>query len=94
VQTADEAILTRGTAYITDVGMTGPHDSVIGVNTKDALARFLLQIPHRFTLSKRDIKFCGALVGVDPDTGKATDIERIKIDIPNPEDDEIESGRL
>ena len=94
VQTADETILPHGTAYITDVGMTGPHDSVIGVNTKDALARFLLQIPHRFTLSKKDIKFCGVLVGVDPDTGKATGIERIKIDIPSPEDDEGEGGRL
>ncbi|UCB51770.1 MAG: TIGR00282 family metallophosphoesterase [Candidatus Zixiibacteriota bacterium] len=94
VQTADEAILPAGTAYITDVGMTGPHDSVIGVNTKDALARFLLQIPHRFTLGRKDVKFSGVLVGVDPDTGKATDIERIKIDIPSPEDGEEESGRL
>jgi len=94
VQTADETILPGGTAYITDVGMTGPHDSVIGVNIKDALARFLLQIPHRFTLAKRDVKFSGVLVGTDPDTGKATNIERLRIDVPNPEDDEEEGGRL
>jgi calcineurin-like phosphoesterase len=74
--------------------MTGPHDSVIGVNTKDALARFLLQIPHRFTLAKKDVKFSGVLVGTDPDTGKATKIERLKIDVPSPEDDEGEGGRL
>lgn len=94
VQTADETILPGGTAYITDVGMTGPHDSVIGVKTEDALARFLLQIPRRFTLANRDVKFSGVLVKVDPDTGKATDIERLRIDIPSPEDDEEESGRL
>lgn len=94
VQTADETILPGGTAYITDVGMTGPHDSVIGVKTEDALARFLLQIPRRFTLGNRDVKFSGVLVKVDPDTGKATDIERLRIDIPSPEDDEEESGRL
>ena len=94
VQTADETILPGGTAYITDVGMTGPHDSVIGVKTEDALARFLLQIPRRFTLANRDVKFSGVLVKVDPDTGKATDIERLRIDIPSLEDDEEESGRL
>ena len=94
VQTADETILPGGTAYITDVGMTGPHDSVIGVKTEDALARFLLQIPRRFTLGNRDVKFSGVLVKVDPDTGKATDIERLRIDIPSPEDDEEERGRL
>ncbi|KPK74631.1 MAG: metallophosphoesterase [candidate division Zixibacteria bacterium SM23_73] len=86
VQTADEMILPRGTAYITDVGMTGAHDSVIGINKEDAIARFLTQIPRRFTVAKNDIKFCGALVKIDPDSGKASSIERIKIDLPQPEE--------
>ncbi len=86
VQTADEIILPQGTAYITDVGMTGPHDSVIGITKQDAIARFLTQIPRRFTLAKNDIKFCGALVKIDPDSGRASSIERIKIDIPQPEE--------
>jgi metallophosphoesterase (TIGR00282 family) len=88
VQTADEMILPRGTAYITDVGMTGAHDSVIGITKEDAIARFLTQIPRRFTLAKNDIKFCGALVKIDPDSGKALSIERIKIDIPASEEDD------
>lgn len=90
VQTADEIILPQGTAYITDVGMTGPHDSVIGITKEDAIARFLTQIPRRFTLADRDIKFCGALVKIDPDSGKALSIERIKIDIPQLEKDNHE----
>jgi metallophosphoesterase (TIGR00282 family) len=88
VQTADEVILPHGTAYITDVGMTGPHDSVIGINKEDAIARFLTQIPRRFTLAKGDIKFCGALVQIDPESGKALSIERIKIDLPPSEEDD------
>ncbi len=87
VQTADEIILPRGTAYITDAGMTGAHDSVIGMAKEDAIARFLTQIPRRFTVAKNDIKFCGALVKIDPDSGKALSIERIKIDLPQSERD-------
>lgn len=87
VQTADEMILPQGTAYITDVGMTGAHDSVIGITKEDAIARFLTQIPKRFTLAEKDIKFCGALVKVDPDSGKALNIQRIKIDLPQSEVD-------
>jgi metallophosphoesterase (TIGR00282 family) len=88
VQTADETILPRGTAYVTDAGMTGSHDSVIGFNKDDALARFLLQIPRRFTLGKKDIRFCGVLVTVDSQTGKSTAVERIKVNVPRPEEDE------
>jgi metallophosphoesterase (TIGR00282 family) len=90
VQTADETILPKGTAYITDAGMTGAHDSVIGINKEDALSRFILQIPRRFTPAKNDIKFCGVLVKVDPETGRATGIEKIKIDVPKPEEEEGE----
>jgi metallophosphoesterase (TIGR00282 family) len=88
VQTADETILPGGTAYITDVGMTGAHDSVIGITKEDAIYRFLTQVPRRFTLAKNDIKFCGALVNIDPSSGKALSIERIKIDLPQPEEDD------
>jgi len=93
VQTADETILPHGTAYITDAGMTGAHDSVIGVNKEDALARFRLQIPRRFTLAKEDIKFCGVLVKIDLATGKALSIERIKIDVPRPEEEEEKDNK-
>ncbi len=91
VQTADETILPEGTAYITDAGMTGAHDSVIGIKKEDALARFLMQIPRRFTPAKKDIKFCGVLVKVDGETGKALEIERIKIDVPTPDEEEKEA---
>ena len=92
VQTADETILPNGTAYITDAGMTGAHDSVIGINKEDALARFILQIPRRFTPAKEDVKFCGVLVKTDPETGKALGIERVKIDVPRPEEEEEKEG--
>jgi calcineurin-like phosphoesterase len=93
VQTADETILPKGTAYITDAGMTGAHDSVIGVTKADAIARFLTQIPRRFTVAKGDVKFSGALVEIDPSTGKAQSIQRIRIDVPREEDDEGEDDR-
>ena len=85
VQTADETILPKGTAYITDAGMTGPHDSIIGIRKEDALARFLTQIPHRFRLGIEDVKFCGVLIEVDSDSGRAKNIERLKIDVPKEE---------
>jgi metallophosphoesterase (TIGR00282 family) len=81
VQTADETILPEGTAFITDVGMTGPHHSVIGIKKEDALARFINQIPKRFTLATEDVKFCAVLVEVDDQTGKAKSIERIRTDV-------------
>ncbi len=85
VQTADEVILPNGTAYITDVGMTGSHDSVIGIRKEDAIKRFLTQIPHRFRLGLSDIKFCGVLIELDTQSGKAKKIERLKIDVPQEE---------
>jgi metallophosphoesterase (TIGR00282 family) len=93
VQTADETILPRGTAYITDAGMSGSHDSVIGFNKEDALARFLLQIPRRFALGESDIRFCGVLLKIDPQTGKATDIQRVKINVPKPEEEDDQRSR-
>ncbi|MGB8657254.1 MAG: TIGR00282 family metallophosphoesterase [Candidatus Zixiibacteriota bacterium] len=93
VQTADETVLPQGTAYITDAGMTGAHDSVIGITKEDAIGRFLTQIPRRFTLAKRDVKFSGVLITLDPDTGKASKAERIRIDVPRPEEEEREDDR-
>ncbi|MDD5077896.1 MAG: TIGR00282 family metallophosphoesterase [Candidatus Omnitrophica bacterium] len=78
IQTADEKILPGGTAYITDAGMTGPYDSVIGRRVEDVLTRFLSSIPVRFEVAEGDIQLHGALVDVDPETGKALSIVRIQ----------------
>jgi len=79
VPTADERILTEGTAYITDVGMTGPFDSVIGLKKEIAIKRFLLQTPERYKPADSNLKLCAAVISVDPSTGKATGIERINL---------------
>ena len=81
VQTADEGILPHGTAYITDVGMTGPHDSVIGSKKGPAIFRFMNQMPVRFTPATGDIKFCGVLLDIDERTGRAQHIERLRLDM-------------
>ncbi len=77
VQTADERILPRGTAYITDVGMTGPSESVIGVDREAILDRFLSQMPRRIEPAKGPGQISGALVEVERETGRALSIERI-----------------
>ena len=79
VQTADEKILPKGTAYITDAGMTGPHDSVIGVTPELAINRFLTQMPVRFDTAKGPGTLQGVVISADPYTGLATGIERISI---------------
>jgi metallophosphoesterase (TIGR00282 family) len=78
IQTADEKILPQGTAYITDVGMTGPYDSVIGRRVDDVLTRFLSSIPVRFEVAEGNIQLHGALVEIDEVTGKARSILRIQ----------------
>ena len=78
IQTADEKILPQGTAYITDVGMTGPYDSVIGRRVEDVLTRFLSSIPVRFEVAEGNIQLHGALVEIDEVTGKARSILRIQ----------------
>jgi len=78
VQTNDERILDEGTAYITDAGMTGPLASVIGVRKQVAIDRFLTQIPWKYDVATDEIELQGVVVEVDPDTGKATRIQRIK----------------
>jgi len=77
VQTADERVLHKGTAYITDVGMTGPFDSVIGMDTETAITRFKTQIPKYFKLASRNLRLNGVLIDVNENTGKATAIKRL-----------------
>jgi metallophosphoesterase (TIGR00282 family) len=79
VQTADERILPKGTAYQTDVGMTGPHDSIIGVTTEAALGRFLTAMPARFEAATGPGRLNAVLVTADPTTGKAAHIERLNL---------------
>jgi len=78
VQTADERILPGGTAYITDVGMTGPRDGVIGVRRDAVIVKYLTQLPKRFDVASGPYQFNACLVTIDPDTGKARAIERIQ----------------
>ena len=79
VPTADECILKGGTAYTTDVGMTGPWYSVIGMHHKEPIERFLYGLPRRFKVEEKEkVVFNALLVDIDDDTGRATYVERIK----------------
>ncbi len=77
VPTCDHRILPRGTAYCTDLGMTGPYDSVIGVEKGAVIQRFLTGMPGRFETAKGDPRFAAVLVEVDPQSGRARSIERM-----------------
>jgi calcineurin-like phosphoesterase len=79
VQTADEQILPKGTAYITDVGMTGPLHSVIGIKKELAIDKFLTGMPRRFEVASGPVVFCAVLVELDARLGKALSIERIRL---------------
>ena len=79
IQTADERILPGGTAYLTDAGMTGGFDSVIGVKKEEAITKFLSQLPVKFDVAKNNLRLNGVVVVVDEQTGKALSIERINI---------------
>lgn len=83
VQTADERILPKGTAYITDLGMTGPYDSVIGSIPDFALERFIRQMPARLEPASGNTRMCGALVDIDAANGLATSIVRINVPASN-----------
>lgn len=76
IQTGDEQIFPQGTAYITDVGMTGPYDSVIGLKKEVALKRQILQTAHKFELGENDIRIAGVNVKIDAETGQAMSIEK------------------
>ena len=79
IPTADERVLPNGTAYITDVGMTGPHDSVIGITKETVLQRFLTQIPSRFDAAEKDPRLSAVLVRAEPESGRALAIERLQL---------------
>ena len=82
VQTSDAGILPRGTAFITDAGMTGPHDSVIGVVVDLAIQRMRTGLPVRFATAQGGVRIEGALVDCDPESGKATAIESVRVSVP------------
>ncbi|HEY1263203.1 MAG TPA: TIGR00282 family metallophosphoesterase [Terriglobales bacterium] len=79
VPTADERVLPGGTAYITDVGMTGPYDGVIGVQKELIVGKFLNNMPVRFEPATGDVRFCAVLIDCDPGTGRATAIKRLML---------------
>ena len=79
VPTADTRVLPKGTAYQTDVGMTGPYDSVIGVQKEQILQRFLTGLPARFEAAKGDPRFCAVLIECDQHTGRANSIQRLML---------------
>jgi metallophosphoesterase (TIGR00282 family) len=77
VQTADEQILAKGTAYITDAGMTGPFDSIIGRKVDQILTRFLTQMPTKFEMATNDVRLQGVIINIDEKTGRALGIKRV-----------------
>ena len=79
VQTADDHILPKGTAYITDIGMTGPRNSVIGVKKELAIEKFLTQMPRRFEAASGPAVFSAVLIDLNGNTGKASSIQRMRI---------------
>ena len=79
IATADECILPQGTAYITDAGMCGSHDSVLGRDTEAVLRRFLTQMPQKLEVASGNVQLCGVIVEVDEDSGRAQRIERIRL---------------
>ncbi|MGE5325869.1 MAG: TIGR00282 family metallophosphoesterase [Deltaproteobacteria bacterium] len=77
IPTADETVLPGGTAYITDLGMSGPYNSVIGIEKETVIKKFLDQMPARFEVAAGDVRLCAVLVEADPETGRASSIQRI-----------------
>jgi metallophosphoesterase (TIGR00282 family) len=82
VQTADEKILPGGTAYITDVGMTGPYDSVIGIEKEQIIERFLTNMPMRFETAKGEGIFSAVVIEIDEETGKSSAVQRLQLKYP------------
>ena len=91
VQTADERILPGGTAYITDVGMCGPFDSVIGMEKETVIRGFITQLPRQFEVAEDNVVLQGIIVDVDEESGKARAIRRLRQSFGKPS---IEDGRL
>ena len=82
IPTADERILPKGTAYITDVGMTGPYDSVLGRCKKRVVGTMISAVPSPFDVAEDDARMCGIFVSVESSTGRATKVERVRFDDP------------
>lgn len=80
VQTADEMIMKNGTGYITDIGMTGPKESVIGMNKDASIKRFLTSLPERYKIAENEAKLNGCIFEIDDETCRVTKIKRIMID--------------
>jgi 2',3'-cyclic-nucleotide 2'-phosphodiesterase len=85
IQTADERVLPKGTAYITDLGMTGPYDSVLGRKKEKVLSSLLTSMPTFFDVATGDLRVSGALVTADTQTGRATAIERVMVPVSEAE---------
>lgn len=83
IQTADERVLPKGTGYLTDVGMTGPYDSVIGREIEPVLHRFITQLPAKMPVAEKNVKLCGAVFDVDEATGKCRSVTRIVENLPD-----------
>jgi metallophosphoesterase (TIGR00282 family) len=81
VATADETIRPGGTAYLTDAGMTGAHEGIIGFARDRIIEKFLSQTPRSFETAKRDVRLSGAVVSVDEETGRARSIERVQVKV-------------
>jgi metallophosphoesterase (TIGR00282 family) len=77
IQTSDERIFPNGTGYITDAGMTGPYDSVIGMKTQAAINRFIFQTPQKYETAENDSHLCGVFFRISSETGKTLEIEKI-----------------
>jgi metallophosphoesterase (TIGR00282 family) len=77
IPTADACIMPNGTAYITDVGMTGPYDSVVGLKKEIAIKRLTLQTPHKYEMAEKDPRLCAVYVEIDTSTGQAVKIKQI-----------------
>lgn len=82
VQTADEQILPKGTAFMTDAGMTGPLNSVLGINPAGAIGRFTASFPTRFEMAGGEALLCGVFIRTNPETGMAEEIKRIRLAYP------------
>jgi len=82
VPTADACVLAGGTAYITDLGMCGPQDSCLGVHKETVIQRFLTGMPARFSVATDDVRMQGLLIDIDPETRRATAVERLERSLP------------
>jgi len=78
VQTADEQVFPKGTAFICDLGMTGPIHSVIGMDPSIIVEKFIYKLPRRFEVAREDAVLCGAILDIDETTGRARSIERLQ----------------